>query len=49
MRGCFLSFEKYALHFFNPACGGARQKEAAYTVTGNSAINLYVADNLKVL
>jgi hypothetical protein len=40
--------KKYAPHFFNPACGGARQKEAAYPVTGNSAINLCIADKLKI-
>jgi hypothetical protein len=45
----FCLLKKYAPHFFNPACGGTRQKEAAYPVTGNSAINLCVADNLKAL
>jgi hypothetical protein len=45
----FCLLKKYALHFFNPASGGTRQKEAAFPVTGNSTINLYVADNLKVL
>jgi hypothetical protein len=44
----FCLLKKYAPHFFNPACGGARQKEAAYPVTGNSAINLCIADKLKI-
>ncbi|PVD52766.1 hypothetical protein DC498_07495 [Terrimonas sp.] len=45
----FCLLKKYAPHFFNPTFGVTRQKEAAYPVTGNSAINLWVADNLKVL
>jgi hypothetical protein len=30
----FCLLKKYAPHFFNPAFGGTRQKEAAYPVTG---------------
>ena len=32
----FCLLKKYAPHFFNPACGGTRQKEAAYPVTGKN-------------
>ena len=32
----FCLLKKYALHFFNPASGGTRQKEAAYPVIGKN-------------
>jgi hypothetical protein len=32
----FCLLKKYAPHFFNPASGGTRQKEAAYPVTGKN-------------
>jgi hypothetical protein len=32
--GCLL--KKHAPHFFNPTCGGTKQKEAAYPVTGKN-------------
>jgi len=35
----FASFEKYAAHFSNPACGVTEPKEAPYTGTGGDAKN----------
>jgi len=32
----FCLLKKYAPHFFNPASGVTRQKEAAYPVTGKN-------------